>query len=155
MRVFPYYRLISRIRKFRYLTTGTFFSFFNKVCQVCVTFITHHHKKCAMHYSKTKLYNIEFCANLGPVRCDVGTFLMHAERETFGAPFVKILYLTDLAQKVLSLAEIAISARRDSAEACQRKACVFLFTIQCSSPSEHFAFRALFDTLQRYLRVQR
>jgi len=41
MRVFPYYRLISRIRKFRYLTTGTFFSFCNKVCQVCVTFITH------------------------------------------------------------------------------------------------------------------
>jgi len=27
-----------------------------------------------------------------------------------GAPFVKILYLTDLAQKLLSLAEIAISA---------------------------------------------
>ena len=41
MRVFPYYRLTSRIRKFRYLTTGTFFSFCNKVCQVCVTFITH------------------------------------------------------------------------------------------------------------------
>ena len=28
----------------------------------------------------------------------------------YGAPFVKILYLTDLAQKLLSLAEIAISA---------------------------------------------
>jgi len=41
MRVFPYYRLISRIRKFRYLTAGTFFPFCNKVCQVCVTFITH------------------------------------------------------------------------------------------------------------------
>jgi len=27
-------------------------------------------------------YNIEFCANLGPARCDVGTFLMHAERKT-------------------------------------------------------------------------
>jgi len=26
---------------FRYLTTSTFFSFCNKVCQVCVTFITH------------------------------------------------------------------------------------------------------------------
>ena len=32
---------------------------------------------------------------------------------TYGAPFVKILYLTDLAQKLLSLAEIAISACRD------------------------------------------
>jgi len=41
MRVFPYYRLISRIRKLHYLTTGTFFSFCNKVCQVCVTFIMH------------------------------------------------------------------------------------------------------------------
>jgi len=30
----------------------------------------------------------------------------------YGAPFVKILYLTDLAQKLLSLAEIAISACR-------------------------------------------
>jgi len=41
MSVFPYYRLISRISKFRYLTTGTFFSICNKVCQVCVTFIMH------------------------------------------------------------------------------------------------------------------
>ena len=31
----------------------------------------------------------------------------------YGAPFGKILYLTDLAQKLLSLAEIAISACRD------------------------------------------
>jgi len=31
----------------------------------------------------------------------------------YGAPFVKILYLTELAQKLLSLAEIAISACRD------------------------------------------
>jgi len=31
----------------------------------------------------------------------------------YGAPFVKILYLTDLAQKLLSLAEIAISACRE------------------------------------------
>jgi len=31
----------------------------------------------------------------------------------YGAPFVKILYLTDLAQKLLSLAEIAISSCRD------------------------------------------
>jgi len=31
----------------------------------------------------------------------------------YGAPFLKILYLTDLAQKLLSLAEIAISACRD------------------------------------------
>jgi len=31
----------------------------------------------------------------------------------YGVPFVKILYLTDLAQKLLSLAEIAISACRD------------------------------------------
>jgi len=31
----------------------------------------------------------------------------------YGAPFAKILYLTDLAQKLLSLAEIAISACRD------------------------------------------
>ena len=39
----------------------------------------------------------------------------------YGAPFVKILYLTDLAQELLSLhAEIAISACRDSAEACRR-----------------------------------
>ena len=37
----------------------------------------------------------------------------------YGAPFAKILYLTDLAQKLLSLAEIAISACRD-AEACRR-----------------------------------
>jgi len=29
-----------------------------------------------------KPYNMEFCANLGPDRCDVGTFLMHAERKT-------------------------------------------------------------------------
>jgi len=27
-------------------------------------------------------YNIKFCANLGPSRCEVGTFLMHAERKT-------------------------------------------------------------------------
>jgi len=27
-------------------------------------------------------YNIEFCANLSPACCDVGTFLMHAERKT-------------------------------------------------------------------------
>jgi len=27
-------------------------------------------------------YNIEFCANLGFAHCDVGTFLMHAERKT-------------------------------------------------------------------------
>jgi len=26
-------------------------------------------------------YTIEFCTNLGPARCDVGTF-MHAERKT-------------------------------------------------------------------------
>jgi len=32
----------------------------------------------------------------------------------YGAPFVKILYLTDLAQKLLSLAEIAISACIDA-----------------------------------------
>jgi len=32
---------------------------------------------------------------------------------SYGAPFVKILYLTDLAQKLLFLAEIAISACRD------------------------------------------
>ena len=38
MRVFTYYRLISRIRKLRYLTTVTFFSFCNKV-----TFIMHQH----------------------------------------------------------------------------------------------------------------
>jgi len=31
----------------------------------------------------------------------------------YGVPFVKVLYLTDLAQKLLSLAEIAISACRD------------------------------------------
>jgi len=34
-------------------------------------------------------------------------------KELYGASFVKILYLTDLAQKLLSLAEIAISACRD------------------------------------------
>jgi len=27
-------------------------------------------------------YNIEFSASLGPARCDVGTFLMHAEHKT-------------------------------------------------------------------------
>jgi len=31
----------------------------------------------------------------------------------YGAPFVKILYLTDSAQKLISLAKIAISACRD------------------------------------------
>jgi len=52
--------------------------------------------------------------------------LVFALLMTYGAPFVKILYLTDLAQKLLSLAEIAISAcrdvisGRDSAEACRR-----------------------------------
>ena len=40
--------------------------------------------------------------------------------EIYGAPFVKISYLTELAQKLLSLAEIAISACRDSAGACRR-----------------------------------
>jgi len=25
---------------------------------------------------------VDFCANLGPARCDVGTFLMHAEHKT-------------------------------------------------------------------------
>jgi len=28
-----------------------------------------------------ELYNMEFCTNLGPARCDVGTFLMHAEHK--------------------------------------------------------------------------
>ena len=45
------------------------------------------------------------------------TFGMESKRRChsplYGAPFVKILYLTDLAQKLLSLAEIAISACRD------------------------------------------
>jgi len=27
-------------------------------------------------------YSIEFCVNLCPARCDLGTFLMHAERKT-------------------------------------------------------------------------
>ena len=35
------------------------------------------------------------------------------EEPLYGVPFVKILYLTDLAQKLLSLAEIAICACRD------------------------------------------
>jgi len=30
-------------------------------------------------------HNIEFCANLGPAHCDVGTFLMNAEREAVQA----------------------------------------------------------------------
>ena len=55
---------------------------------------------------------------------------MHGNNaETYGAPFVKILYLTDLAQKVLFLriysylcTDLIISACRDSAEACRRKA---------------------------------
>jgi len=38
--------------------------------------------------------------------------------EKYGAPFVKILYLTNLAQKLLSLAEIAISAT-DNISACR------------------------------------
>jgi len=29
-----------------------------------------------------ELYNIEFCANLSPTHCGVGTFSMHAERKT-------------------------------------------------------------------------
>jgi len=38
--------------------------------------------------------------------------IRHAAVRSYGAPFVKISYLTDLAQKLLSLAEIAISACR-------------------------------------------
>jgi len=34
------------------------------------------------HHCDEEQYNIEFCANLGPACCDVGTFLMHAERKT-------------------------------------------------------------------------
>jgi len=41
----------------------------------------------------------------------------------YGAPFVKILYLTDLAQKLLSLAEIAISACRDVISASDSYLC--------------------------------
>jgi len=33
-------------------------------------------------YCDEEPYNIEFCGNLGPARCDVGTFLMHTERKT-------------------------------------------------------------------------
>jgi len=42
----------------------------------------------------------------------------HCTRARYGAPFIEILYLTDLAQKLLSLAEIAISAR-DNIPACR------------------------------------
>jgi len=37
--------------------------------------------KSSLHYDE-ELCNIEFCANLGPARCDVGTSLMHAECKT-------------------------------------------------------------------------
>jgi len=40
--------------------------------------------------------------------------IIYAITDIYGAPFVKILYLTDLAQKLLSLAEIAISACRSA-----------------------------------------
>ena len=40
-------------------------------------------------------------------------FVTYRNIPDHGAPFVKILYLPDLAQKVLSLPEIAISACRD------------------------------------------
>jgi len=39
-----------------------------------VRFIT---VKPSLHCNE-ELYNIKFCTNLGPVRCDIGTFLMHA-----------------------------------------------------------------------------
>jgi len=38
-------------------------------------------KKPSLHCDEES-YNIEFCANLGPARCDMGTFLMHAECKT-------------------------------------------------------------------------
>jgi len=34
------------------------------------------------HHCNEEPYNIEFCTNLGPAGCDIGTFLMHAERKT-------------------------------------------------------------------------
>jgi len=37
--------------------------------------------KSSLH-SNEELYNIEFCVNLGPAHCVVGTFLMHAECKT-------------------------------------------------------------------------
>jgi len=37
--------------------------------------------KASLHCDE-ELYNIKLCANLGPARCDVGNFLMHAERKT-------------------------------------------------------------------------
>jgi len=53
------------------------------------------------------------CAVESFVQAIVACFVrMIVTMEYYGAPFVKILYLTDLAQKVLSLAEIAISACR-------------------------------------------
>jgi len=33
-------------------------------------------------YCHEEPYNIEFCANLGQARCDIRTFLMHAECKT-------------------------------------------------------------------------
>jgi len=47
----------------------------------------------------------------------------------YGAPFVKILYLTDLAQKLLSLPEIAISACRDVISGCY-ECCKFVLPLR-------------------------
>jgi len=80
----------------------------------------------------------------------------------YGAPFVKILHLTDLAQKLLSLAEIAISACRDvicgrDSYLCMRSEVVSsasFCTFRCKKRMlslKECAESEPFDTLQRYL----
>jgi len=79
----------------------------------------------------------------------------------YGAPFVKMLYLTDLAQKLLSLAEIlslagiAISACRDvisgrDSYLCMQRCYLFRCKKRMLSQKER-AESQPFDTLQRYL----
>ena len=97
----------------------------------------------------------------------------------YGAPFVKILYLTDLAQKLLSLAEIAISACRDTGwqfgvvdagwqsvrafsfctwRRSEVVSCASFCTFRCKKrmlSQKERAESEPFDTLQRYLCMQR
>ena len=92
--------------------------------------------------------------------------------QSYGAPFVKILYLTDLAQKLLSLAEIAISACRDVICGRDSYLCMqryYLWQRWLSLHAEMLSLAEIarmlsqkeraesepFDTLQRYLCMQR
>jgi len=51
------------------------------LCSDAVSKKMHDALKPSLHCDEEP-YNIEFCANLGPAHCDVGTFLMHVERKT-------------------------------------------------------------------------